>query len=85
MNTTRFTLPAETTLDSVRQFLLQLEGLGLLYHIDDDPFEVYTGLNGPRLFTDTECYALIGFWNLVQSRLSWDEVWGQAFPRTNTD
>lgn len=87
MNTLRFVLPPEfnINLDTVRQFLLQLEELGLLYHIDDDPFEVITNPQGDRLFTDSECYALIGFWDIVQARLSWDDVWEKAFPETDKE
>lgn len=73
--TFRFNLPVDITQETVRALLLDLHDKGLLYHIDDDPFEVITSISGDRTFSDEEAYALSGFWGKVESHFCWDDVW----------
>lgn len=83
MNTFRLNLPEEISIDSVSTFLLDLQRQDLLYHIDDDPFEVFTG--DTRTFSTSECYALIGFWNAAEKKLGWARIWNDCFPPISLD
>lgn len=83
MNTFRLNLPEEINVDSVSTFLLDLKRQELLYHIDDDPFTVFTG--DTRTFSTSECYALIGFWNAAENALGWDRIWEDCFPNISID
>lgn len=70
--------PDILTLESIKDFLQSLKDNGFLYHIDDDPFTIWTKTNSEskRLFTNEECYALIGFWLATHSAyFTWEEIW----------
>lgn len=80
-------MPRKIDLESMRLFLRQLKDNGLLYHIDDDPLDIgfwdYKGDWIPT-FTDSEAYALIGFFSMATGQngkgpLSWNEIW-DVFP-----
>lgn len=78
MTTFRLNMPSEVTLETVKVFLHDLESQGLLYHIDDDPFDVFNN-EGPT-FSSAESWALIGFFNQVRRDLDWNEVWEECVP-----
>jgi hypothetical protein len=82
--TFRLTFPSEISKGSIKTFLLDLDSKGLLYHIDDDPREVFYNWT-ERTFTDAEAYALIGFWEAAAKVIPWDEIWQDCFPETNTE
>lgn len=73
--TFRFNLPVDITEESIRALLLDLQDKGLLYHIDDSPFEVITSVTGERTFSDEEAYALHGFWDMAKAIFFWDDIW----------
>ena len=80
-------MPREIDLESMRVFLYGLKERGLLYHIDDDPLDIgFWDFKGDWIptFTDSEAYALIGFFSMATGQngkgpLSWDEIW-DVFP-----
>jgi len=61
------------TKESVTKFFLDLDNLGLLYHIDDSPFDIWD--DGERTFTDYECLVLQGILYHFGESMSWDDVW----------
>lgn len=77
------TMPRKIDEDSMRVFLHEMREKGLLYHVDDDPRDIgfydYKGDWVPT-FSDSESYALIGFFSMAtnpqdKDRLSWSDIW----------
>ena len=70
-------MPEDINSDSMREFLLELKNIGMLYHIDDDPRQVFNHATGERTFSNAEAYALIGLFNActIGGKLPWDDIW----------